>query len=153
MKIDIFSIGNNGKKWKGENVNLLDFDVDVRPEDMYGGMEKHHIVHKGQQGCDYDLNLIMLPAGFHKGSRGPHGDRKVDEMFRKAMQKELEALLTKEYYKLEEIIALLKPWNRKSRIQMENRIKKNNTWTAAGYQREGIIRALMGGKMEGTISE
>lgn len=129
-------------------MNLLDFDIDLRPEDMCGGMEKHHIVHKGQQGCDYDLNFIMLPAGFHKGPRGPHGNRKVDEMFRKAMQKELEALLTKECYEIEEVVALLKPWNKKSRIQMENRIKKNNTWTPQGYPKEGIIRALMGGRME-----
>lgn len=129
-------------------MNILDFDIEIKPEEMWGGMEKHHIVHKGQQGCDYDLNFIMLPAAFHKGPNGPHLNKKTDDLFRKAMQEELEELFTEEFYQLEDVIAMLRPWNKASRIEMENRIKKNNTWTPKGYPAQGIIRALMGGKME-----
>ncbi len=129
-------------------MNIFELGIKIRPDEWFGGMEKHHIVHKGQMGCDYDLNFIMLPAAFHKGPNGPHLNKATDELFRKVMQKELEELFVEEFYELEEVVALLRPWNKESRIEMENRIKKNNTWTPKGYPTEGIIRALMGGKME-----
>jgi hypothetical protein len=117
------------------------------PEEMQGQMEKHHIIFRSHGGCDYSLNIVHLPAAFHKGTNGPHHNRETDLTLKRKLQERLQESFPERFYDLKEIIKILEPWNKKSREKIEKQIKKQNKCMAKGYRREDIIRTLMGGKL------
>ncbi len=110
-------------------------------------MERHHIIFRSHGGADYDLNLIYLPMAFHKGPNGPHHNRSTDLVLKLKLQEELENLFAKKHYNANEIIRMLDPHNKKSRVAIQKQIQKQNICTPKGYRKEDIIRTLMGGKL------
>jgi hypothetical protein len=130
-------------------VELQEIDIILRQEDMYGPEEKHHIVFRSHGGIDSDLNLIRLPMAFHKGPNGPHQNKAADLILKLSLQDRYFELFSRKYYSLEEIVRMINPHNKKSRLAIEKQVKKQNVCTSKGYRREDIVRTLMGGKIYG----
>lgn len=130
-------------------MELQEIDIILRPEDMYGPEEKHHIVFRSHGGIDSDLNLIRLPMTFHKGPNGPHQNKAADLILKLSLQDRYFELFSRKYYSLEEIVRMINPHNKKSRLALEKQVKKQNVCTSKGYRREDIVRTLMGGKIYG----
>ncbi len=130
-------------------MELQEIDIILRPEDMYGPEEKHHIVFRSHGGIDSDLNLIRLPMEFHKGPNGPHQNKAADLILKMSLQDRYFDLFSRKYYSLEEIVRMINPHNKKSRLALEKQVKKQNVCTSKGYRREDIVRTLMGGKIYG----
>lgn len=105
-------------------------------------MHKHHIVFRSQGGLDFKLNLIDLSLEDHEGSSGPHHNREKDLQLKTSLQESLFELFTKEEYTVEEIAKLLG----KSKHYIEKHFRKVRNF-AGIYQKEDIIRKLMGGKL------
>lgn len=105
-------------------------------------IEKHHIVFRSQGGLDYDLNFKYLCAEHHKGNYSPHKNRYVDLCYKRQMQERLFNVFTDNYYCLAEVSELLGC----SLKELEKRFKaKFNPF--GHYDRETIVRVLMGGKL------
>jgi hypothetical protein len=105
-------------------------------------MHKHHIVFRSQGGLDFSLNLVELSYEQHEGKSGPHMNKLVDLMLKKDLQDELYQIFDKETFTIEEISQKLK----KSVRYFEPHFR--SVPQAAGlYQKEDIIRRLMGGKI------
>ena len=103
---------------------------------------KHHIVFRSQGGLDFPLNLVDLSYEEHEGKNGPHMNKLVDLILKKDLQDRLFHIFDKEAYTIEEISAKLK----KSVKYFEKHFRSVSQ--AAGvYQKEDIIRKLMGGKL------
>lgn len=130
-------------------MELEEINIVLSPEDMYGPAEKHHIVFRSHGGIDSDLNLIRLPMTFHKGLNGPHHNKATDLVLKLSLQERYFELFSRKHYNLEEIIRIIGPHNKKSRVALEKQIKKQNVCTSKGYRREDIVRTLMGGKIYG----
>ncbi len=105
-------------------------------------MHKHHIVFKSQGGLDFELNYKYLSTEDHEGSNGPHMNKRIDLLYKKELQNLLYCLFSKPEYSIKEIAKVLG----KSTRYMEKHFR--SVPSAAGiYQRENIIRKLMGGKL------
>lgn len=109
-------------------------------------MERHHIIFRSHGGIDSDMNLISLPAAFHKGKNGPHNNRATDLALKLALQEQYFDLFTQKHYDVDDVIRMIAPHNKKSRDKLKKQIK-NNFCTPKGYRREDIVRTLMGGKL------
>lgn len=105
-------------------------------------MHKHHIVFRSRGGLDYNLNLIDLSLEDHEGSSGPHHNREKDLQLKIGLQDTLFELFSEEEYTVEEIAKALG----KSKRYIEKRFRKVKNF-AGIYQKEDIIRKLMGGKL------
>lgn len=108
--------------------------------------EKHHIVFRSQGGLDLEYNLIELDADFHKGKDGPHLNRQTDLKLKRKLQEKYFSLFSKEKYALEEILIIAKPMNNKSKDKLEKRLLKEANYLGE-YERERIVRVLMGGRL------
>lgn len=103
-------------------------------------LEKHHIVYKSQGGLDFELNYIYLNSEDHRGSKGPHLCKATDDRYKLELKANLEAILDRQHYQIEEVIQILgldpKQARKAFRKLPEYRF---------GKSREDIIRRLLGG--------
>jgi len=70
--------------------------------------DKHHIVYKSQGGIEFPLNFRYLCSYHHRGNVGPHKNRRLDLEYKISMQRQLEDVLIKGFYFIEELESLLK---------------------------------------------
>jgi AraC-like DNA-binding protein len=105
-------------------------------------MHKHHIVFRSQGGLDTEDNLIDLTFNQHEGDKGPHQSKEADLCLKTDLQKYYSERFYDEEYSIGEIAAIL----RKSEKYIEKHFRKVKNF-AGTYQREDIIRKLMGGKL------
>lgn len=101
--------------------------------------EKHHRIFKSQGGKDFKLNYIYLCNECHRGNEGPHRSRETDLRYKKELQINLQTLLTKDHYTLEELIDLLEI----SKAQARKTFKHLRQYKE-GYARLEIIFRLLG---------
>jgi hypothetical protein len=102
----------------------------------------HHIVFRSHGGLDIDDNIIDLTYDQHEGDNSPHQSREVDLKLKTDLQKYYYERFPDEEYSSSEIAAIL----RKSENYIWKHFKKVPN-RAGIYQREDIIRKLMGGKI------
>lgn len=99
----------------------------------------HHIVHRCEGGLDFPLNFKYLCAEHHRGKHGPHKDNKVDIEYKLELQENLEKLLNKDFYSLNELAEVLDLNKNKAKKLLKNlRLHKE------GYDKSEIIYRLMG---------
>ena len=103
--------------------------------------DKHHIVYRCQGGVGFPLNFRYLCSEHHRGKNGPHKNRKLDLEYKLQMQSELEELLFKEYYIIDELVDLLE-----INKGMLKRLLKEYRLYKEGYKKSDIIYRLMGKK-------
>lgn len=103
--------------------------------------DKHHIVYKSQGGIEFPLNFRYLCTLHHRGSTGPHKNRKLDLEYKIDMQRKLENILIKETYSIEELETLLK-----INKGMIKRLFKDYKINDKGFRKADIIFKLMGRK-------
>lgn len=108
------------------------------------GNQMHHIVFRSQGGLDFPLNLIGLTPLEHTGAGGPHRNRKTDLIYKIDLQNRLYEIFRDEKYTIEEIAKKL---GRPNAIKYFTRNFKAVPSAAGVYQKEDIIRRLMGGKI------
>lgn len=131
---------------------MINFDVQkelgrYNDEEAAGPIEMHHIVYRSHGGADYFCSKIALPAGFHKGNRGPHLNKKTDKALKEAMQKELFAAFQEfDTYDIDAILTILQPENKRSREKIRRQMEKTKN-IAGEYKAEDIVRTLMGGRL------
>lgn len=77
-------------------------------------IERHHRIFRSQGGLDFELNYVYLTSEQHKGDKGPHKCRQTDLRYKRELQEALEALLTKDYYSLDELCRNIKSERRTS---------------------------------------
>ncbi len=104
--------------------------------------QKHHIVFRSQGGLDIPMNFKYLCPEHHTGKESPHGSRKIDLQYKTEEQDKLFNLFTEEQYTTKQIAELLGHDKRR----LEKRFKKVPS-RAGYYDKEDIIRALMGGRL------
>lgn len=104
--------------------------------------DKHHIVYRSQGGVDFPINFRYLCSEHHRGKNGPHKNRRLDLEYKLEMQKNLEELLYKEYYTIEELSFLLE-----INKGMLKKLLKDYKLYKEGYKRADIIYRLMGKKL------
>lgn len=131
---------------------MINFDVQkelgrYNDEEAAGPIEMHHIVYRSHGGVDHFYSKIALPAGLHKGNRGPHLNKKTDKALKEAMQKELFAAFQEfDTYDIDAILTILQPENKRSREKIRRQMEKTKN-IAGEYKPEDIIRTLMGGRL------
>lgn len=104
---------------------------------------RHHIVFRSKGGLDNDLNYKDLCVEHHEtGKDAPHRNRVVDVMYKQELQKKYYELFNDETYTVEEIAELIGLSLKKTTQAF---LKVNNI--AGRYEREDIIRRLMGGRL------
>lgn len=104
--------------------------------------QRHHIVFRSHGGLDISVNFKYLCADHHIGDKGPHKDRLIDLQYKQAMQERLFNMLTADTYTIKEIAQLIGY----DRNRLEKRFKRVPS-RAGVYEREDIVRALMGGRL------
>lgn len=105
--------------------------------------QRHHIVFKSKGGLDIDLNYKYLCAEHHNmGKRSPHMSREVDIEYKIELQRKYYELFHEARYTIEEIARLL--GCRKKTLE---RCFKTVKDYAGMYEKEDVIRALMGGRL------
>jgi len=104
-------------------------------------LHRHHIVFKSHGGLDFDLNFVYLTYEEHEGNQGPHRNRDRDLELKTDLQERLFKLFKEDSYSIEEISRLLG----KSKRYIDKNFKRV-PMAAGRYQREEIIKKLMGGK-------
>lgn len=104
-------------------------------------MHNHHIVFRSQRGLDIPANLINLSYIDHEGNNGPHQNRETDLRLKKGLQNEYYDMFSEESYTIPEIAKIL----HKSEKYIFKHFRKVKNY-AGIYQKEDIIRKLMGGK-------
>ena len=104
------------------------------------GCDRHHIIHRCENGLDAQFNLVDLCPAHHRGPHGVHNNPELDLHLKIEMQKKLEDMFPKRYYTAEEIrdIADL-------RYSQIRKFEKGNRLHKYGYDRNDIIFYLMGG--------
>lgn len=109
-------------------------------------VEEHHIVFRSKASymANISLNLKYLCNECHRGNRGPHLCRKVDEKYKFELQTKLFEIFNKDYYSEEEIRDLLKT----NDIEVRKIVKKLSRCTE-GYERLSLVMRLMGGNIYG----
>jgi AraC-like DNA-binding protein len=105
-------------------------------------LHDHHIVFKSQGGLDLDDNMINLSYEAHLGNNSPHRNREIDMELKTGIQSEYCEKFSKDEYTIKEIAEIL----RKSERYIYKHFRKVKNF-AGIYQREDIIRKLMGGKI------
>ncbi|QUH21094.1 HNH endonuclease [Alkaliphilus sp. B6464] len=106
-----------------------------------GNAEKHHIIFKSQGGKNFLLNYKYLCPDHHRGNISPHKNKQIDIEYKEELQKELEELLTKDHYRLEELINLLGM----QKVEAKKTFKHLKQYTE-GYNNREIVFRLLGDK-------
>lgn len=104
--------------------------------------ERHHIVYKSQGGLDFPLNYVYLCSWHHRGVNGPHKNRRVDLEYKIEMQKKIEKILVRDFYKMKDFMELLHINKRQAKI-----ITKDFRLYKEGYRTKDIIKRIMGGRL------
>lgn len=104
--------------------------------------QRHHIVFRSQGGLDIPMNFKYLCPEHHTGKNSPHGSRVVDLKYKAEEQEKLFTIFTEETYTIKQIAELI-GYDKK---RLEKRFAKVRS-RAGSYEREDIIRALMGGRL------
>jgi hypothetical protein len=104
--------------------------------------DKHHIVYRSQGGIDFPLNFKYLCQEHHRGKQGPHKNRKLDLQYKLDMQSNLQILLYKDFYILDELVRLLQ-----INKGMLKRIFKEYKLYKEGYKKTDVVYRLMGKKI------
>lgn len=99
----------------------------------------HHIVYKCEGGLDFPLNYKYLCVEHHRGKHGPHRDNKVDIEYKLELQENLEKLLRKDFYNLDELAEVIDLNKNKAK-----KLLKNLKLYKEGYEKSDIIYKLMG---------
>lgn len=103
----------------------------------------HHIVFRSHGGLNNELNLVNLCPMHHElGPDAPHRSRAADIELKQDLQSKYEELFEEEEYSCDEIAELIGISKKKC---YEAFLKVSNF--AGIYQKEDIIRRLMGGRM------
>ena len=105
--------------------------------------QRHHIVFRSQGGLDIPMNFKYLCPEHHTGKESPHGSRAIDLKYKKEEQDKLFKIFTEDTYTIKQIADLIGYDKRR----LEKRFAKVRS-KAGSYEREDIIRALMGGYIE-----
>lgn len=107
------------------------------------GGQRHHIVFRSQGGLDIPLNYKYLCAEHHNmGNRSPHMSREVDVAYKIELQRKLYKLFCGARYTVREAAELLECQEK----ALAKRFKAVPN-CAGTYEKEDIIRAVMGGKL------
>lgn len=106
-----------------------------------GAADKHHIVHRSEGGVDFPLNIKLLCHEHHRGKYGPHKNRTTDIQYKLELQEKLRSLLVKEFYKEDDLAALL-GINGGTARKLTRGLKKHKE----GCSSREIIFRLMGGE-------
>lgn len=105
--------------------------------------QRHHIVFRSQGGLDIELNYKYLCAEHHNmGNSSPHMSREIDVGYKIELQRKFYKLFHEARYTIGEIAELL---GCQQKI-LEKRFKAVPNH-AGMYEKEDVIRALMGGKL------
>ncbi|WP_333859416.1 HNH endonuclease [Clostridium sp.] len=104
--------------------------------------DKHHIVYRSQGGLDFPLNFKYLCSEHHRGKNGPHKNKKIDLEYKLEMQKQLEKLLYKKFYRLDELSTLLQINKR-----ILKKLFKDYKLYKEGYKSIDVVYRLMGNKI------
>lgn len=105
--------------------------------------QRHHIVFRSQGGLDVEANYKYLCAEHHNvGRRSPHMSREVDVAYKIELQRKYYKLFGGRGYTAGEIAALL--GCPKKVVEKRFRAVPNRAGT---YEKEDVIRALMGGRL------
>ena len=103
----------------------------------------HHIVYRSSGGLNFPLNYKYLCVEHHNGGpNSPHHNKAIDLQYKREEQQQLYILFPDDTYTLPEIVELI--GHDKKRLEKRFYKVKN---TAGLYEREEIIRALMGGRL------
>lgn len=105
--------------------------------------EKHHIVFRKQGGLDFELNYKDLCVDHHRGNYSPHKNRYVDLCYKRQMQEELFNLFVGREYSISEVCMAIGC----SEKEVQRRFKAAPKTPRGYYERETIVRVLMGGKL------
>lgn len=112
-------------------------------EGCRGRGQRHHIVFRSQGGLDIELNYKYLCAEHHNmGRRSPHRSREVDVAYKIELQRKYYGLFRGARYTMGEIAGLL--GCREKTLERRFRAVPDR---AGVYEKEDIIRALMGGRL------
>lgn len=104
-----------------------------------GAADKHHVVHRSEGGIDFPLNIKHLCHEHHRGKNGPHRNRRTDIQYKLELQEKLQSLLTRMYYRQEELSVILGINGR-----MARKLTKGLKNHKEGYPSKDIIYRLMG---------
>ncbi len=104
--------------------------------------QKHHIVFRSQGGLDIPVNFKYLCVDHHTGNESPHKNKAIDLQYKKETQARLYKIFSADTYTLKEIVALIGC----DKKNVERRLRKAPN-KAGVYERENIIRAIMGGRL------
>lgn len=102
--------------------------------------DRHHIIHRSENGLDAPINIIYLCPKHHRGPHGVHNNPELDLQFKIDFQKQLEELFNKRYYTSDEIREMAG-----LRYSQIKKFEKSNRLHKYGYDRNDIIFYLMGG--------
>lgn len=103
-------------------------------------IERHHRIFRSQGGLDFELNYVYLTSEQHKGDKGPHKCRQTDLRYKRELQEALEALLTKDYYSLDELVEILNLKEGQANRAFRKLI------SVKGISRKDAIQKLLGGR-------
>lgn len=105
--------------------------------------QKHHIVFRSQRGLDIELNYKYLCIIHHScGKAAVHNNREFDLAIKRELQDWYYFLFQAEYYTIEEIANIIE--YKKNRLEKRMKAVSHR---AGQYQKEDIIRFLMGGRL------
>jgi hypothetical protein len=104
--------------------------------------DKHHIIYRSQGGVDFPLNFRYLCSEHHRGKLGPHKNRKLDLQYKLELQENLNELLFKEFYILDELVSILGI----NKGMLRKLLKDFKTYKE-GYKKKDIIFRLMGKRL------
>lgn len=105
--------------------------------------QKHHIVFRSHGGLDIEMNYAYLCLRHHSdGKAAVHNNREFDLQLKRNIQQQYYHMFSEESYTIQEIADRI-GYRRRN---LEKRMKSVPA-RAGRYEREDIIRFLMGGKL------
>ena len=106
-------------------------------------IEWHHTIFRSQSKCmkTIKVNLVQLCMDCHRGTHGVHNDKKSDLKLKKQLQNKLQSIFTEKYYFKADIKSILECTDANTDL-----ITKTLTLYVKGYDKEQIIRRLLGGR-------
>ena len=104
--------------------------------------QRHHIVFRSQGGLDIPMNFKYLCPDHHTGNDSPHKNKAIDLQYKLEEQEQLFKLFKEDSYTAKEIAELIGY----DKARIAKRFRKVPS-RGGRYEREDIIRALMGGRL------
>lgn len=102
----------------------------------------HHIVFRSQGGLNIPTNYKYLCVDHHTGNDSPHKNKAIDMQYKLEQQEKLFKIFSENSYTIKQIAELIGY----DKARIEKRFRKVPS-RAGQYEREDIIRALMGGRL------